>query len=337
MTHRIVNWLDLEKDFADTLLVGNGASVAVSGEFGYTGLFEAAQVHSFIDAKAREVFTCFETDDFEFVLRRLWQAKQVNAALGIAVKEVDDAYAAVRKALIQTVQTVHVSYDAARPHLEPIYKFMRRFRTVVSLNYDLIVYWAAQLGNDQLGSRYHFKDGFNKNSFADNWAMYRQAYGAVENPTIYCYPHGNIVLGVTPSLDEEKLVAGSQALLDLIFDEWRSGGRAPLFVCDGTSDQKLDAIQKSEYLRSVYSGPLSEVGESLVIYGWGLAKQEAHILDRIAASTPKRVAVSVHEGMQAYCDHAHKALTDIGVRDVRFFHSHSEGAWHNPTPSSPAV
>ncbi|MBC9904977.1 MULTISPECIES: DUF4917 family protein [Achromobacter] len=330
MAHKIFNWQDLENDFSDTLLVGNGASVAVSGEFGYTGLFEAAQVHSFIDAKAQDVFERFETDDFEFVLRRLWQAKQVNAALGIAVKEVDEAYAAVRKALIQTVRKVHVSYEEARPHLEPIYKFMRRFRTVVSLNYDLIVYWAAQLGNEALGSRYHFKDGFNKNAFADNWAMYRQSYGSVDNPTIYCYPHGNIVLGVTPSFEEHKLVAGPQGLLDLIFEEWRSGGRVPLFVCDGTSDQKLDAIQKSHYLRSVYNGPLSEVGKSLVIYGWGIAKQEGHILNQIAAAAPDRVAVSVHEGMQTYCDHAHKALTDIGVKDVRFFHSDSDGAWHNP-------
>ncbi|QGZ53536.1 DUF4917 family protein [Paraburkholderia acidiphila] len=337
MTHKIFNWLDIAEDFSQTLLLGNGASVAVHGEFGYSGLFEAAQVHRFIDASVQEVFTKFETNDFELVLRRLWQAKQVNTALGIAVKEVDEAYAVVRGALIKTVQKVHVSYEDAREHFEHIYKFMRRFRTVISLNYDLIVYWAAQFGNDELGSRYHFKDGFNKCVFADDWAMYREAYSGIENPTIFCYPHGNITLGMTTSLDERKLVAGSQDLLNSIIDAWDTGTRSPIFVSDGTSKQKLDAILKSDYLRSVYGGPLSEVGESLVIYGWGIAKQEEHILDRIGAATPERIAVSVYDGMQAYCEHAYRALSDLGVKDIRFFHSDSDGAWNNPVSSTSFV
>ncbi len=72
-------------------------------------------------------------------------------------------------------------------------------------------------------------------------------------------------------------------------------------------------------------------------FGWGIAKQEGHILNQITAAAPERVAVSVYDSMQAYCDHAHKALTDIGVKDVRFFHYDSEGAWHNPSSSGPAV
>ncbi|ABI90335.1 hypothetical protein CH72_4825 [Burkholderia ambifaria AMMD] len=335
MTHKIFDWLDIAGDFSETLLVGNGASVAVHGEFGYRGLYEAAQVHRFIDAAVQDVFTKFETNDFELVLRRLWQTKQVNTALGIAVKEVDDAYSAVRGALIKTVQRVHVSYEDAKASLSPIYKFMRQFRTVISLNYDLIVYWAAQFGNDDLGSRYHFKDGFNRSVFADNWAMYRESYGGIENPTIFCYPHGNIALGMTMSLDEQKILAVSQDLLNSIIDAWNTGTCAPIFVCDGTSKQKIEAISKSNYLRSVYDGPLSEVGESLVIYGWGIAKQEEHILKRIGEAAPKRIAVSVYDGMQTYCDHAHRVLSDIGVRDIRFFHSNSDGAWNNPVPLTP--
>lgn len=331
MPFPILNWLDIAANFSHTLLVGNGGSVAVHDEFGYTGLFEAAQVHGFINANVADIFERFGTNDFELVLRRLWQAKQVNTALDITVKEVEDAYATVRTALIQTVQKVHVSYDEAKPHLDPIYRFMRGFQTVVSLNYDLLIYWAAQYGNDALGSRYHFKDGFNRSSFSDDWQMYRGAYGGVSNPTIFCYPHGNIALGVSRALEEEKLIAGAESLnlLDSIIGYWRDGSRIPLFICDGRSEQKLETILKSPYLRSVYGGPLSDIGESLVIYGWGIGSQEHHILERIARSRPQRVAVSVYDGMQAYCEHAYYALSKIGVGDIMFFHSNSEGAWNN--------
>ncbi len=330
MPYPILNWLNIAADFSHTLLVGNGGSVAVHEDFGYTGLFEAAQAHDFIDANVADIFARFDTNDFELVLRRLWQAKQVNTALDITVKEVDEAYATVRDALIQTVQKVHVPYENVRLHLDPIYKFMRRFHTVISLNYDLLIYWAAQYGNDALGSRYHFKDGFNGTSFSDDWAMYRGAYGGVANPTIFCYPHGNIAIGITKTFEEEKLLARSLNLLDSIIDAWREGHRIPLFVCDGRSEQKLDAIQKSHYLRSVHGGLLNNVGESLVIYGWGIGKQDNHILDRIGSNRPQRVAVSVYDSMQAYCEHAYSTLSKIGVPDIRFFHSNSAGAWNNP-------
>ncbi|WP_175772435.1 DUF4917 family protein [Paraburkholderia phenazinium] len=330
MAYEICKWSDLARDFSHTLLVGNGGSVAVHREFGYAGLFEAAQVNRFVDERVQDVFTRFDTDDFELVLRRLWQAKQVNSALGIAVKEVDEAYSVVRRALIQTVQTVHVSHEAAADHLRPIYQFMRNFLTVVCLNYDLVVYWAAQRGNEESGSRYHFKDCFNSGVFSDDWKTYREPYGGVERPTIFCYPHGNLALGVRTDFQERKLVAGSQDLLNTIIATWDAGERSPLFVCDGTSEHKLDAILKSRYLRSVYNGPLAYMGESLVIYGWGIGKQEQHILDRIAFAPPSRVAVSVHGGMQVYCEHAYKALSEAGIKDIRFFDSASEGAWNNP-------
>lgn len=336
--YKISNWLDISPEFKGTLLVGNGASVAVDECFGYTSLFEAAQVHGYMNAAVEDVFKRFDTYDFELVLRRLWQAKQVNTALTIAVKEVDAAYALVREALIKTVQKTHVSYEDAKEHLDPIYKFMREFRTVVSLNYDLVVYWATQHGNEALRSRYHFKDCFNKGEFSGEWSKYRGSYGGVDNPTIFCYPHGNMALGITTELEERKLEAGWQDLLGSIFDAWNAGKCAPLFVCDGTSAQKLEAILKSPYLRSVYASPLANVGESLVIYGWGIAKQEQHILDQIGKAVPSRVAVSVYKGDQVYCDNAYRALSKIGVRDIRFFDSASEGAWNNPvTPAAPVA
>src|SRR6202000_1191238 len=131
-------------------------------------------------------------------------------------------------ALVKTIRATHVRHMDAKTSLDVIYKFLRRFRTVISLNYDLIVYWAAQLGNNELKSSYHFKDCFYKGVFAESWSIYREPYGGVTDPTIFCYPHGNIALGVTPDLAERKLSAGGgDGLLEEIFSAWNSGRSAP--------------------------------------------------------------------------------------------------------------
>lgn len=333
MPYLIENWIDLAPENWQTLIVGNGGSVAVSNGFAYASLYEAAEAYKLLTPAVIDIFEKFSTNDFELILRRLWYTKQVNAALGIVVAPVDNAYTAIRDALIKTIRETHLKHEDARGHLQTIYKFMRPFRTVISLNYDLLVYWAAQLGNDELGSRYHFKDCFFSGQFSDNWAEYRCGYGGINNPTIFCYPHGNIALGLTPKLVERKLAASvSGDLLEAIFTAWNMGTVTPIFVCEGSSAQKVDAIMASPYLRSVLSGPLHEIGESLVIYGWQMAKQEQHILDAIKKHPPTRVAVSVYDGSQPYCDHAHKTLTAAGIANVRFFDSKSPGAWNNPVP-----
>lgn len=333
MSYLIENWIDLATENWQTLIVGNGGSVAVSNGFAYASLYEAAEAYKLLTPAVIDIFKKFSTNDFELILRRLWYTKQVNAALGIVVAPVDDAYIAIRDALIKTIRETHVKHEDARGHLHAIYKFMRLFRTVISLNYDLLVYWAAQLGNDELGSPYHFKDCFFSGVFSDDWTKYRHRYGGVDNPTIFCYPHGNIALGLTTGLVERKLAAGASSdLLEAIFTAWDKGAATPIFVCEGGSAQKVDAIMASPYLRSVFYGPLHEIGESLVIYGWQMAKQEQHILDAIKKHPPTRAAVSVYDGSQQYCEHAHKTLTNAGIANVRFFDSKSPGAWNNPAP-----
>jgi hypothetical protein len=138
---KVRQWEELKDDFeAGSLILGNGSSMAVSDKFGYGSLFEEATKLGHLTKSVQKVFESFDVEDFELVLRRLWQAKKVNEALGIEVDVVDESYQRVRKALISTVRDVHVSYQEAEEHLEHIYQFMKPFKKVVSLNYDLIVY-----------------------------------------------------------------------------------------------------------------------------------------------------------------------------------------------------
>lgn len=44
----IYQWSEISNNFSDGLLLGNGASMAIHRQFGYTGLFAAAQDHNHI-------------------------------------------------------------------------------------------------------------------------------------------------------------------------------------------------------------------------------------------------------------------------------------------------
>jgi hypothetical protein len=324
----IVHWGTLKGRFQDGLLLGNGASMAVHAGFGYESLFKEAVRIGAVNAPVQEIFNSFNTDDFELVLRRLWYATLVNSALKIAPGLVEDAYKMVRSALIATIRSSHVSYADALPHLEIIFPFMKHFKTVVSLNYDLIVYWAAMLGNATCGR--WFKDAFNENVFRENWEAMRQPYGA-DGATLFFYPHGNLVLARNKN-DYERKIAGNglNELLEAILSKWTAGAVSPIFVCEGTADHKKKAVDSSSYLRTVFREVIPSLGESLVIYGWSMSDQDQHIVAQLGRANLQRVAVSVRNDDQAYAQRVEETIHAQGIRDIVFFDSSSAGCWNNP-------
>ena len=146
-------------NYDDSLLLGNGASIAISSGFNYASLYEAASSLGFIDSQTKELFDSFGIRDFEYVLRKLADTNHVNQILQIPETITATSYDRLKNALVQTVQRVHPEYGDVLPKLESISKFMTHFHTVANLNYDLLVYWAMLRGNELLKANW-FKDGF---------------------------------------------------------------------------------------------------------------------------------------------------------------------------------
>lgn len=326
----IVQWNDIKNDFSGgSLLLANGASIAISTNFSYASLYEEAKRLGYLTKPVQEVFAKFDVEDFELVLRRLWQAKLVNEALGLPRGPVEVAYEEVRSALISTVRDVHVSYVEAEEHLKHIFKFLQQFNTVISLNYDLIVYWAAQYGNRELGR--WFKDCFFGGSFRTDWDVLREPYGA-KGTTLYFYPHGNLVLLREGFAGEQKIQAlGGSDLLNTILRKWEDDNLVPAFVCEGTKENKQEAISSCNYLERVFFEVIPSLVDNLVIYGWGFGDQDDHLLQQIKKAGIKKVAVSVYGNDQVLIGNAEKKLSDIGINKITFFDSESEGCWNNPT------
>jgi hypothetical protein len=119
-------------------------------------------------------------------------------------------------------------------------------------------------------------------------------------------------------------------------DDWSHARSIPLFVAEGVSRQKEAAIQRSEYLGTVYDEVLLDLGDSLAIYGWSLGDNDTHILTKILEGTVRRLAVSVQtEGRNAttirdQCEGLMKRIRSHSKKiDVTFFAAESDGCWCN--------
>jgi hypothetical protein len=332
----INTWANISAEGWSSLLLGNGASIAINKEFAYPTLHSVADAKGLL-ATTAPIFAKLGTTDFEHVLLACWYAEHVNVALGTPSADISEAYAEVRAALIEAVHCVHPIHADVTADLQRAGTFASAFPTVVSLNYDLTLYWAMLLFNAANGS--WFKDAFHHGEFQTDWAYLRRPYGHAAGATLVFYPHGSLSVVRDYIGDETKIATSTGAtgdLLEAITRKWSSGHYVPVFVSEGTSKEKVAAIRRSHYLTNVYEEVLPAIGESLVVYGWSFDERDQHMLLAISANPPKRMAVSVFTGQpdgdqQAFCHQVLRAA-DRSLPDtaVTFFDSQSPDCWNNP-------
>jgi hypothetical protein len=336
----IHSWADVNTTKWDAVLLGNGASVAIHTGFSYQTLHGVAAEKELLPTTV-SIFEKLGTTDFEHVLLACWYAELVNKALETPSPHISEAYKEVRKALIETVHNVHPVHANVESDLQRAGKFASAFSTVISLNYDLTLYWAMLLFNQTKGK--WFKDAFLNGKFQTDWKQkhFRTPSGNAKGASLVFYPHGNLCIARDHMGDETKITTNPEDdLLKTITDRWSSGNQVPVFVSEGTSEQKVAAIRRSRYLTHVYEQILPGLGENIVVYGWSFDERDQHVLDAISKKPPKqkppeRMAVSVFTGLpdedqQAFC---YKVLTKIKQSlpntHVDFFDSQSPGCWNN--------
>ncbi len=330
----ISSWEAISRHYGDTILLGNGASIAVDPRFSYKSLLKHAIEQRLLPADTQQLFDFFKTEDFELILRIVWQAANVNQSLQIPDKKTHSAYVNLRDCLIQTVRDIHPEHYQVSAYLPSIYQFLKRFQTVISLNYDLVVYWAMTYGLG-IDDQHAFKDCFvGGGIFYDDWQRFRQPVFGERSTTLVFYAHGSLVLCRNIVEQELKIHNGDSGLLEAVLQHWQSEQVVPLFVSEGRWQQKVASIRNSYYLSTVYREVLTSQRDTLVVYGWGFAEQDLHLLQRMRGSRINRVAVSVYRdrGDQAYCYRVSQLIRDtLGPQVlVEFFDSESPGCWIHP-------
>ena len=342
--YRILKWEQIKNGFTHTLLLGNGASRAIWDSFHYPSLYEEANRAGRIDDRLAQLFSALDTQDFEYVLKLLSQAGRVNKVFGINERYTTMYYRNLKRALIDTVREVHPEHEQVKSKLLPIAEFMKGFSTVLSLNYDLLVYWAMLEGNDKYGK--WFKDGFvDQRRFDNDYTPLRRPYEPAQGATLVFYPHGSLIVATETHGHEVKLSRSDERmLLSRILEIWGDKKHIPLFVSEGETTRKLEAIRRSNYLKTVYDCEVDRQHESLAVYGWSFRDEDEHILRGFIHGGVTRVAVSVHgspsdkrllcEIIECKIDKMYYTIEKETKRKRRrcslvFFESESDGVWVN--------
>lgn len=332
---KLHNWAEIRKKFKQNLLLGNGASIAIDSRLSYRSLYEQVCESGKLNNELLNMFKHFETTNFEFILRLLLEASRVNEVLNIEDEKTKEYYYELRDALISTIRDIHPTRQRVEHLLPQIANFLVNFGTVLSLNYDLLVYWSMLVGNDKLECQW-FKDCFvgGEGKFEKDFHYLYKPYPPAKGSTLIFYPHGSLFLATNIYGDEVKLSRSTEDyLLETILSRWQENDYIPLFVSEGTTSEKSRAIARSGYLTTVYDSVLSKLSGSLVIYGWSASEQDEHIFNAIDQRDITDIAISVHtenSNWESYCDWIEDRIArthHLRKSNLYFFDSECKGCW----------
>jgi hypothetical protein len=296
----ILDWSGLANRFKKPdLLLGNGFSTSLSPRLDYSSLFDKFLANC--NTKNQRIFNAFDTTNFEFILERLSNARDVNQIFRIRAGEIEDAINHLKNGLIKTIQDVHPRWTATdQQQLERIADQLNRFNDIFTLNYDLYLYRIILILNDK------HRHGEEVREYSDYfWTGYDTEFVLFDPSTEFkgyrhpYYLHGALFLFKEPFYDYDLKLRGANfpgELLEVISERIKEG-RMPLFVTEGTPEQKRQAISRSRYLTFALE-KLQDSNKGLVIFGTSLSEPDRHIIDAINQNE-RDLAVSIHIGTKS--------------------------------------
>jgi hypothetical protein len=302
------------------LLLGNGFSINYDpARFSYGALRAQAEARGLIGPLALRLFHSLHTQDFELVIRGLADAATslelldpVKYAPDIAVlsAEVDD----LKEALAQVLAGLHPErpYEIADDSYQRVRDFTDRFASIYTASYDLLLYWS--LMQDIPGSRLSPRasdDGFRDPGYDAEYVLWDYLQPLAQKVH---YLHGALHLfRGADGLRKLTWRRTQEPLIDQIREQL-SADFYPLYIAEGTSDEKLERIHRSDYLSRAHRS-LAACKGGLLVYGLSFGKNDAHIVKAIERSGIERIAVSIHGDPRSAANQAIiKAVQDLRTR-----------------------
>lgn len=340
--HQIVTFSDALENSPNNrhLLLGNGFSIACRPDtFRYDKLYQRADFSS-VSAFAQGSFEALGTHDFEQVIQALKLSAQISNQYQVDPKTIDlikkDAEA-LKEILVETISNNHPDSptEITEEEYDNCHAFLSHFPTIYTLNYDLLLYWTLMHSKEK-GRK--VDDGFRAPS-EDGWNQEPPDYVTWE-PWHSYKSNVKFLHGALHIFDEKILVkkyTWSRTGVRLITQirEALRKDMFPIFVAEGTSNEKLERIRHNDFLNRAYRG-FSEISGCLFIYGHSLASNDEHILERIEQGKLSQLFVGIYgdpssDGNQAVISRALKMPTNRRNKnrdlEINFFDSSTANVW----------
>lgn len=317
----LYEWQELVPHFkAGALLLGNGASIAVSSRFRYSSLLERArsEVEHRLGARDLALFAALDTSNFERVLLALRHAEVVQQAIGKNPAEFQAVATSVRTALVEAVGMSHVRHaDVGVERLRAIGSSLRDHPFVFTTNYDLLTYWALMLLQDETGHTcidYFYSDS-DRSRLVFTPARSEPHEGR-PGFTALIWLHGAIHLREDEACIRKDRAAQYANLLDKFASDV-GAGQMPLFVSEGLAADKARAVARSPYLDYAFR-KFQGYGGPLTVFGSGLDDSDEHLMGALRRAPD--LAVSIHASSRANADMAmNRIKSKLPLRRIHFF------------------
>lgn len=317
-------------------LLGNGFSIACRPDiFVYGKLFEQADF-SKLSPSAKKAFDALETQDFEKVIKAIRDAKTVLQAYeGVPSKlllTLQNDADGLKELLVQTIASSHPEWpDEIFDHeYVACREFLSNFDTIYTLSYDLLLYWAQM--HTESGADPTSDDGFRKpeDDFEADYVTWEPGNSHHQN---MWFLHGALHL-FDAGIEIQKYTWKNTGvrLIEQIRDALNRNF-FPIFVAEGTSNEKLIRIRHNDYLAKAYRSFI-EITGALFIYGHSLAENDEHFLKKIEKGKLSHLYVGIYGDPDSM---SNKAIISRAARmttaqrrktlDVTFFDAASAKVW----------
>jgi hypothetical protein len=336
------------------LLLGNGFSIACNSSiFTYRSLYEQArETHFLAIPEAAKMFEVFDTKDFEVVIRALEDAAKTLPVFDPATQDTADKMEGqageLKTALVRAISDNHPDV----PNRIPDEKFWscRQFLShflnadndgrVYTVNYDLLLYWATLHEDQPLGDPLSLtiNDGFGRGGMGEvtDYVTWQGETNARDQRIHYL--HGAIHLFDSGS--ELKKYTWRDIGVPILTQARTAmeQGMFPLFVAEGSSEQKLAKIKHSAYLYHSYksfSAQMEQKDQALFIFGHSFSENDNHVLRKISDGKAAHLFVSALGSLDDQSKQSFLARVNAVVRQrdgnlplrVTFFDAASANVW----------
>lgn len=292
------------------LILGNGFSIGCFPSiFHYSSLYNRADFSN--TQELQKVFDVFQTQDFELVLRAL------NNGVNLLPIYVPNSQTFVRKMqahvdhlkelLIKTISENHprVPSDIAETKYFHCKKFINYFLgegtsgQVYTLNYDLLLYWVLMHSSDLIDMtpiKLSKNDGFGnvEDEFDTSYVIWQGQANSGQQRVHYL--HGALHLfDAGYELKKYTWLRSGISLIEQIRQALENN-EFPLFVSEGTSQQKMTRIEHHAYLHHSYKSLIANCKQKapcFFIYGHSLADNDNHILRKLGKGKFPKLYISL--------------------------------------------